>query len=347
MIFNYSKHLLLVLSLATVSCAFATPTHAEIVAELANFRETSPQLDEDFDSSARYYLARVDEAKELEKTNNWFEYVARYATFWSPEKIARNFLLNDVVVLNKDNAPKTYELIEATAKTLGMTQIPVIYLATHEQSFNALTTGILQALSVVTLGQKLIKKCPTTEALEFLIASELVRINNRHTLKTAVFGTAIVVLPCLLMRAAELCCTDKQINPFVGLLLAAPIITAPLLIPYYARLNAREADTIAANIAGIDGGIDFCTFIKEKNSQRVAKDYTALQEEINKSPLKNSSIFALRVACARIFSQTVETVGNVANTLCQPFSPTPTDNQRVDYLQELLNEQEAFRLKQA
>jgi Zn-dependent protease with chaperone function len=326
MIFKYSKQLLLALSFATASYAFSAPTHTEIVEELAHFRETSPQLDADFNSSARYYLARVDEAKELEKTNGWFEYVARYATFWSPEKIARSYLLDNVVILNKDNAPKTYELIETTAKKLGMTQVPVIYLATNEQSFNALTTGVLQALSVVTLGQKLIKKCPTTQALEFLIARELVRINNSHILKAAVFGVA---------TTATTACLTELHPAFVLSFLASPLFTA-----YYARLNEREADTIASNIAGIDGGLDFCTFIKEHNAPRVAKDYTTLQEEINKSPLKNSSIFALRVACARIFSQTSETIGSIASTLYQPFSSTPTDDQRINYLQELLEEQE-------
>ena len=334
MILKYSKYLLLALSLITASCAYSTPTHQEILDELAQMRKEDNQVKDNFNYSARYYLDRIAEAKILEKTTSTSDYLAKYAAFCLHVPAISIMFWTNMVLLTPDNAPKLYEVAENVAKKMGYTEMPLIYLAANENLFNAFAAGFLQSMSIVALGEKLVKESETLEALEFVIAHELAHIKNGHMLKKAAFS---IVINELIQELGRNYVTPQNARYVI---LASSLAT-PLLTSWYSRVCERDADMTAARALGAKGGVLFAGLLHEKFDPHVERDYADLQYEIEHSPLKSSSLFAARVAFFRALSKTYDSIRNVTLALLSPFNTHPSNIERIDYLTELLQQQEA------
>lgn len=326
------------------------PTHQEIIDELTTFRKNTPQLKDNFNYSAGYYLDRVEEAKVLEKTTGWMDYAKKYATLCYPVSIMRIFLWLDLVMISQENTPKTYELIEHVAQKMGFVEMPILYLVGNENFFNAFASGLLQTMSIVALGEKMVKETTDLESLEFLIAHELAHIRNYHVAKKIIFGIFAITLldQCDQFIIPHLIHDNKNVSIYDNIqksgnnMQAYNIIkqiTKFLLQLWYSRACEKDADITAAQCVGPQGGINLCKLFKEKMESHVDRDYAILQEAVQNSSLKDSKLFQARIACSKAFSKTVEFAGNLVNGA--PFGTHPTNNQRIAYLEELLKEQEA------
>jgi len=333
MVFKYSKHLLLALSLITASYTYSMPTHQEVLDELAQMRKEDNQVKDTFNDSARYYLDRIAEAKILDKTTSSLDYAAKYAAFWLHVPAISAIFWTKMVLLTPENAPKLYAVVENVAKKMGYTEMPLIYLAANENFFNALAAGFLQSMSIVALGEKYIKECETLEALEFLIAHELAHIKNGHMLKKAAFS---IVVRQLIQEMGRTYIPRE--NTHYATLVSS--LATPLLTCWYSRVCERDADMTAARALGAKGGVLFAELLHEKLDPHVTRDYADLQHEIENSPLKNSSIFAARVAFAKALSKTYDGMRTLVLTLLSPFDTHPSHVERIEYLTELLKQQE-------
>lgn len=310
------------------------PTHQEVLDELAQMRQEDKQVKDNFNYSARYYLDRIAEAKILDKTTSKLDYAAKYAALCLHVPAISVIFWTKMVLLTPENAPKLYAVVENVAKKMGYTEMPLIYLAANENLFNALAAGFLQSMSIVALGEKFVKESETLEALEFVIAHELARIKNGHMLKQVAFS---IVLNQIIKEIGRAYIPQENAH-YADL---ASSLATPLLTSWYSRVCERDADMTAARAIGAQGGILFAELLHEKLDPHVARDYADLQHEIENSPLKNSSIFAARVAFAKALSKTYDGMRTLILILLSPFDTHPSNLERIAYLTELLKQQEA------
>lgn len=332
MIFKYSKQLLLALSVFSMSCAYGMPTHKEVMDELAQLRKENPRLQEEFTPVVQSLLHEVDEARVLDETKGSWDYWTKYATFTLTTPIFRDY----ITLLTKENAPKTYEFVATIAQKVGFTELPLIYLVNNEKFFNAFATGYLHSMSLIALGEKLVKETADSQALEFIVAHELAHVKNRHLPKQLALGTvsAAAVVGAYAYRL---------IKPDTDSLLAfyATVATTTLLKSWYSRVHERDADMTAGHAVGAKGGVEFFNLLKEKTASRLDKDYAILKQEIEKTSLKNDNHFAFRVALSKGISHLGEGIENFFSKVFSPLDTHPSHQERIDYLTELLKQQEA------
>lgn len=341
------KSLILFFAVTGTVSLSALPTREEIIEELALIRTSNPQFNDGIDPTAAYYLERVNEAKVLDATASRWEYLKKYVTMYWPVNLVRN-LFGAMILLTKDNAPKTYEFIEATAQKMGMTEVPLVYFMMYEKLFNAFAAGYLHSCSIVCLGEKMIKDLPDTEALEFLIAHELSHIQKYHLAKRWVLLKITTnTLDALfkyyqvseessynpIMRDANnplVISLNDKIQPFFNFLIKA--WTIALIQAFYSRISERDADVTAAHIVGARGGVKLFSLYKEK-FEHAERDYAILQAELAKTSLKDSRWFQVRIATFKMWDAILE-------FLKKPFKTHPEHDERIAYLEELQKEQE-------
>jgi Zn-dependent protease with chaperone function len=332
------------------------PTHQEIIDELAQFRKNTPQLQDNFSNSASYYLDRVEEAKVLEKATGWADYIKKYVTFYHPVSIIRNLFSMDLIMISQEKTPKTYQLIENISQKMGFEEVPVLYLVKNENFFNAFAAGFLQSISIIALGERMVKETTDLASLEFLIAHELSHVKNHHIIKGSVVSVASNIIYNHLIHeyianyltkiyfnntpesTAEKIKTYDDIAPYV--FYGVKLLTVGLITKYYSRICEKDADITAARVVGAQGGINLFKMFDDKFESHVDRDYAILQKDIEASPLKDSKVFALRVALAKAAAKTYETVTNTLHWL-NPYRTHPTHDQRIAYLEEFLKEQQA------
>lgn len=327
MIFNSKKLLALALSLFAGTCAYSMPTHKEVMDELAQLRKEDPRLQEEFTPEVKSFLHEVDEAKILDETKGSWDYWTKYAMF----TVTTPLLRDHITLLTKENAPKTYEFVASIAQKVGFTELPLIYLVNNEKLFNAFATGYLQSMSFIALGEKLVKETIDTQALEFVVAHELAHVYNRHIPKQLVVGalTTAVTLPTFIYAYFIKKDLQSKLASF-GVSMAAKF-----LISWYSRVHERDADITAARAVGAQGGIDLFSLYKTKTASRIDKDYELLEQEIQKTSLKDATSFARRVYYAKLFAK----INEYYQTFYRSILGThPSDDERIAYLTELLKE---------
>jgi len=338
MIFKYTKHLLLALSLISISPTHTTPTRQEIIDELALVRENAPQLQWDMQCKPfeRYYQDRMDEAKILDTLRYSEYFMSTYITFKLTAFLVRSGM-GDMFLLTPNNAPKTYEFVSEIAEKIGLEETPWIYLVSDAQLFNAFASGFSHSTAIIGLGERLIQETTDSQALEFLIAHELAHIKSRHMAKKMAIalplGLAAIAYDIYVNRQTYLAedgttlwfpraRTLEELSISLGLK-----ITTGLLFAWQSRTHEREADILAAHAVGTQGGIELFNLFKHKEAQARALQLQAEEAQaVENPPTRLSNI-------AKTIQGWLEAASIVYRT-------HPTDDQRIEYLNELQKQQD-------
>ena len=339
MIFTYLRFLMSTLTLCVASIAFATPTHQEIIDELAGIRETTPQLqwDMQFKPFERYYQDRIDEAKILDAMCESDSIASTYITFKVTALLVR-LGVGDMVLLTPDNAPKTYEFVAEIAEKVGLEETPWIYLVSDPGLFNAFASGFSHSTALVGLGERLIQETPDSQALEFLIAHELSHIKCYHMAKTMA-----LTLPLGLTSAAyDIYVRHQTYKGEDGSSLWLPRswtlqelsiswglrLTTALLFAWQSRMHEREADMTAAHAVGSQGGVELMKLFK--NMEMEAQDQQARAEETKARENPPTRLEKIR----KKLNDWIEAASVIYHT-------HPSHDERIAYLTELLKQQES------
>lgn len=329
MIFNYNKYLALVISIISPLYVQCLPTHQEILDELALVRQNTPQLQWDSTPFVKYYQDRMDEAKILDATEDNATFWQTYIAFKVSAFLAR-IDIGDMVLLTCDNAPKTYEFIADIAKKVGLEEMPYVYLVSDQNLFNAFAHGFSPSTSIMGLGENLILKTINTQGLEFVIAHELAHVKKRHLAKQLSLKLAAGIA-CI---ATDIYIKGREHYFSLAWPTWKEILTAlgvngslSLLYAWHSRVCEREADAIAAQAVGAQGGIEFFLQCKEIETKQksIRASVEAYEAETN-PPSKLSKL-------AKKLRGWLE----IAKT---PFLSHPSHDERIDYLVKLKEQQE-------
>jgi Zn-dependent protease with chaperone function len=319
--------------LLSCSANFTGYSQQEIVDEISEVRNNHNvlRMAENTHHDVKYYLDRLAEDKILKATTGWGEYFKKYITMWTAAIPGTYFAL-----LTKDNAPKTYTLIEEIAAKIGLTELPLIYLAEDETLFTAFVNGTLQSFSAIFLTERLLKELPNKEALEFVIAHELTHIKTRDVLKRIILGTityhaasyliSYATQPCRNMILSDIptgqepsYLTSTNLHNLNQAETLASLLITALIATYYSRIGEYNADLGAISTLGTQGGFDCLTHLQQNFEPNIERDFDKLQAEIAQSELNSSSIFHLRVKFAKLWAY----LGTV-------FSTHPTNAERIE-----------------
>lgn len=103
-----------------------------------------------------------------------------------PGGIIQSVSKDGLVLMNKEKAPLLFELIEDLCEKMQI-PMPAIFLSGDKKMFNAFATSLSHNLSMVVIGQALVKKI-TTDEFRSLLAHELAHIQHSHVPKGLLQG---------------------------------------------------------------------------------------------------------------------------------------------------------------